>query len=94
MLFSLHCRDKADHVQLRMDTRERHLAYLTGFAEKIVFGGPMLAEDGKTPIGSLLVVDFPDKSAAEAFAAGDPYAEAGLFAETSITPVRQVFPKT
>ncbi|GAB5467660.1 MAG: YciI family protein [Rhodospirillales bacterium] len=93
MLFALYCKDKADHLQVRKDTRDSHLAYLKGFADSMVFGGPLLAEDGTTPIGSLLVVDLADREAVEAFAAGDPYAKAGLFAETRITGVKQVFPQ-
>ena len=93
MLFALICRDRADGGQLRADNRQAHLAYLQGHEDQIVFGGPLLADDGQRPIGSLLVIDVPDRWAAEAFAAGDPYAEAGLFAKVSIEATRQVFPK-
>ncbi len=92
MLFAIYCRDKADHLDLRKATRAEHLPYLKSFADKMVFAGPLLAEDGETPIGSLLVLDLEDRAAAEAFAAGDPYANVGLFAETTITGVRQVLP--
>jgi uncharacterized protein YciI len=53
-----------------------------------------LTDDGARPLGSLLVVDCDDRRAAEAFAAGDPYAKANLFAEVTITALRQVLPKT
>jgi hypothetical protein len=53
----------------------------------------LLAEDGTTPIGSLLVVEAADRAAIEAFCAADPYALAGLFAEVRQTPWRQVLPK-
>lgn len=92
MLFTIYCRDKADGLELRKATRPAHIEYLKAFAESFVFAGPLLADDGETPIGSVLVVELEDKAAAEAFAAGDPYAKAGLFAATSITGVRQVFP--
>jgi uncharacterized protein YciI len=39
-----------------------------------------------------MVMDFPDKRSAEAFAEGDPYAEAGLFGQVSIRPFRKVLP--
>ncbi len=94
MLFAIYCRDKADHLHLRQATRADHLPYLERFADKMVFAGPLLADDGETPIGSLLVLDLEDRAAAESFAAGDPYAKAGLFAETTITGVRQVYPKS
>jgi hypothetical protein len=50
----------------------------------------VLDADGN-PNGSLLVVDVADRAAAEALAAGDPYAEAGLFDSVTIRAFRQVF---
>ena len=93
MLFSFYCRDRANHEQVRAANRPEHLAYLEKAGSQLVFAGPLLTDDGAKPLGSLLVVDCADRRAAEAFAAGDPYAKAGLFAEVSIAAVRQVFPK-
>lgn len=93
MQFAIYCLDKPDSLQLRLDTRPTHLVYLDSFEDKLVFAGPLLAEDGKSPIGSLLVFEGADAAAAKAFADGDPYAKAGLFAQVTIRPVRQVYPK-
>jgi uncharacterized protein YciI len=41
-------------------------------------------------LGSLLIVDFEDRQAAEAFAAADPYAKAGLFAQVDIVAWKKV----
>jgi uncharacterized protein YciI len=90
MLFSLSCTDKPGSLDLRMTTRPSHLAYLNAHVATIVLGGPVLDADGK-PCGSLLVIDVADRAAAEAFAAGDPYAKAGLFESTVIRPFRAVF---
>ena len=43
--------------------------------------------------GSLIVADFPDLDAAEAWAGDDPYVHAGVYAEMLIRPFKQVFPK-
>ena len=43
--------------------------------------------------GSLIVADFPDLDAAEAWAGEDPYVQAGVYAEMLIRPFKQVFPK-
>jgi uncharacterized protein YciI len=43
------------------------------------------------PCGSLLVVEAADRAAAEAFAAADPYAKAGLFESVVVRPFRAVF---
>ena len=89
MLFSITCHDKPDHLALRMSTRPSHLAYLAPFAAGIVVAGPLLDAQGQ-PCGSAFVLDCADRAAAEAFAAGDPYAEAGLFAATTIFGFRMV----
>lgn len=94
MLFALICNDKPDQLQLRMDTRPDHVAYLTGLNEKGVLklAGPMLDGDGK-PNGSLLVIEAESHDAAKAVAAGDPYAKAGLFAATEIRQWNWTFNK-
>ena len=87
MHFVIHAIDRSDAGSLREHTRPTHLDYLGGF--DVVFGGPMLDDDGAM-CGSLIVVQAEDRAAAEAFAAGDPYALAGLFATVTITAMRPV----
>ncbi len=74
-----------------MATRPVHLAYIATAVDDILVAGPLLDGDGQ-PMGSLLIIDFPDRKAAVAFAAGDPYALAGLFASVAVTAWRKVFP--
>ena len=93
MQFAIYSVDKTGHAKLRTDTRPTHLDYLRRHAARIVIAGPLLDEAGEASIGSLLIMDFPDRAAVEAFAAGDPYAKAGLFASVRITPWRKVFPE-
>jgi len=93
MLFSLYCLDKPNSLDLRMERRPDHVAYLEKQAGIIVYGGPLLDEQADQPIGSLLIIDVADQAAAVAFSINDPYSVAGLFAETSIRPTRKVFPK-
>ena len=90
MLFMLICTDRPGGLDLRMATRPAHLAYLETEAARIMSGGAMLDPEGK-PCGSLLVIEAADRTEAEAFAAGDPYAKAGLFESTVIRPYRMVF---
>ncbi|MBL4800910.1 MAG: hypothetical protein JKY45_03380 [Emcibacter sp.] len=86
MHFIILAEDKADSLQLRMDNRPAHLDY----AQKqgcVVLAGPLLTEgDAPKPRGSMLIIEVADRAAAEAFAAGDPYAVAGLFAKVDIHP--------
>ncbi len=92
MHFAIICCDKAANGEVRQKVRPAHLAYLEKHRPRILAAGPMLTEDGKTPTGSLLILDFKDLAAARAFAAGDPYNAAGLFESVTIRPWRQVFP--
>ena len=84
-LFAITSRDKPDHLDLRMNTRESHLVHLRSLGDRLIAAGPTLDGDGK-PNGSLVVIDAADAAAAEAFAANDPYAKAGLFAVTDVSP--------
>jgi len=77
MLIALIARDKPGALQIRLDTREKHVAYLkeSGMVSQ---AGPLLDADGGM-IGSLVVLDVEDMAQAEAWAANDPYKAAELF---------------
>ncbi|MDP2732472.1 MAG: YciI family protein [Hoeflea sp.] len=92
MFYALICKDKPGSLELRMATRPPHVEYLKGLEAKGVLkmAGPLLGDDEK-PIGSLLVVAAGDRTEAEAVAAGDPYAIAGVFATTEIRPFNWTF---
>jgi hypothetical protein len=92
MLFAFICKDKPDHLQLRLDVRPDHVAFLNGLndAGALKFAGPFLDDDGK-PCGSLVVVEAKDRQAAGDIAANDPYAKAGLFEAIEIRPWNWVF---
>ena len=90
MLFALICTDRPGSLDLRMATRPMHLAYLEQQVGRVMSGGAMLDPEGK-PCGSVLVIEAADRAEAEAVAAGDPYARAGLFESTLIRPFRQVY---
>ncbi|WP_199553497.1 YciI family protein [Sandaracinobacteroides hominis] len=91
-VYAIHCIDKPQQRELRASTREQHLAYLESAIEQVLVAGPLLDDEG-LPIGSMLLMEFPDRRAAVAFAAEDPYARAGLFASVAVTAWRQVFPR-
>lgn len=92
MLFVLYCLDKPGHEQVRLDNRSAHLAFLEKHKDRLVAAGPLQTDDGSSMVGSLLVMDFEDRRAAEAFAAGDPYAAAGLFRSVAIHRWKKVLP--
>ena len=85
--FALHCVDKPNALDLRMATREAHIAYIREQAETIRLAGPYLDDKGDM-CGSLLVIEVADLAAAQAFSAADPYAKAGLFERVEVRPFR------
>lgn len=85
-LYVFHGFDKAGALELRKATRAAHLAWIETLAPRVKIGGPMLAEDGQTPVGSMLVVEADTLDAAQALFAMDPYALAGLWHSTSVRP--------
>ena len=87
--FVLLCRDKPDCLSLRMETRPAHLEYFQSFGNKLHLAGPMLDGDNQ-PIGSLIIVEAEDETAARVIAAGDPYNKAGLFADVGVIPFKSV----
>ena len=93
MHFVFRCLDRPDAAEVRRVNRDAHLAHLARVEAQIVAAGPLLSDDGERMIGSLLVIDFADRAAAEAFARADPYARAGLFSSVSITPWKRVYPR-
>lgn len=90
MLFAIYALDKTGSTELRAATRPTHLAYLDGFVSQMVLAGPLLNDAGQA-IGSLLVIEAENQSAAETLAAADPYAKAGLFESVTIRPYRAVY---
>jgi uncharacterized protein YciI len=94
MLFAVICKDKPGSLQVRLDTRPEHIAFLEGLNgdKKLAFAGPFLDAEGK-PNGSLVVVEASDLTGAQALSAADPYAKAGLFESVEIRPWNWTFNK-
>ena len=87
MLVALIARDKPGALEIRKANRDAHLAYIedTGVVAQ---AGPLI-ENGDMA-GSLVILDVADMAAAEAWAAADPYAKAGLFASVELIEWKKV----
>jgi uncharacterized protein len=89
MLFVLTATDKPNALALRMATRTAHFEYARATGN-VKLGGPFL--DGKGDMaGSLIIFEAADLEAARKWAANDPYAKAGLFAQSDIRPWKATF---
>ncbi|MFQ5618395.1 MAG: YciI family protein [Rhodospirillales bacterium] len=93
MIFVITCVDKPGHGPVRKENRTAHLAYLRDAGDTLFAAGPTLSDDASTVTGSVIMVDVADKQAAEAFAANDPYARAGVFESVTIKAWKKVFPE-
>lgn len=85
-LYVFHGLDKPGALELRKATRQSHLDWIASLSPRVKIGGPMLADDGATPLGSMLVVEADTLDAAKTLFAQDPYAIAGLWASTTVRP--------
>ena len=76
--------DRPNSLELRLATREAHLAYVKATTHvQLRVAGPFLDNDGKM-IGSMLVVEADDPAHVAEFVKNDPYGKAGLFQSTDI----------
>ena len=82
-LFLINARDKAGSLDVRMANRDAHLAYASDHMDQIKVAGPVLNEAGDMA-GSTLIMEFETLEDAQAWAANDPYAKAGLFEHVEV----------
>jgi uncharacterized protein YciI len=86
-LFVIHALDAPGKLQTRLDAYADHRAYLAAADAQgvtIAASGPLVSDDGATPVGSLLLVEASSIEVARRFNAGDPFAKAGLWANVSV----------
>ncbi len=88
MRVALITRDKRDALQIRLDNRDAHLAYIaeTGVVE---MAGPFLDPAGKM-CGSMIIMNVETLAEAQAWADNDPYSKAGLFENVRVEKWKKV----
>jgi len=89
MLYIIYQEDRPDGAAVRAANRDAHFAYLEKNRDILFLGGALLAEDGTTRTGSVLVINVPDRAAAEAFSREEPFRKAGLFSSVKISRMRR-----
>jgi uncharacterized protein YciI len=92
MLFAIFMVDKPGMIETRMSLRPAHVEYVLAVKDRITISGPLLSDDGQQ-IGSLLVMEWPDRAACEAWIDTDPWAQAGIYATRQIYPFSKSLPK-
>ncbi len=89
MLYIIYQIDGPDSAEIRGATRDDHFKYLDDHEDILVLGGALLAEDGKTRTGSVLIINVDSLEAAQAFSENEPFRRAGLFARVEINRMRR-----
>lgn len=99
MWYAFIAEDVPGTLEQRMAARPRHLARLEQLESegRLLLAGPHPAIDSENPgtagfSGSLVVAEFDSLSDAEAWAAADPYKEAGVYASLRVKPFKKVLP--
>ena len=87
-MYAIICTDKDGALEIRKANREAHLAYAA--ETPVVYLGPFLDDVSGAMKGSLVVLDVDTRAEAEAWAANDPYAKAGLFQKARIERFKKV----
>lgn len=93
MLFALIAHDKPGHEHMRIENRSAHLDFAMGEDSPVRIAGPLMSDDGRQMIGSILIFEAESLDAAKQWAELDPYARAGLFASVDIRPWKWVIGK-
>ena len=89
MLYIIYQKDSPGSAALRAAHRQAHFDYLDANAECLVLGGALLADDGETRTGSVLIINVGDRDAAERFSENEPLRKAGVFEQVKITRMRR-----
>jgi hypothetical protein len=87
MHFVIHAIDKPNILETRARHYRAHRVHLdesVKYGVQIVSAGPLVAEDGETPVGSLFVVEAKDRVAIDAFTRSDPYHVHGVWARIDV----------
>jgi uncharacterized protein YciI len=93
MLFVLMGLDRqGDGAEVRRQNRAAHLQFVVENEDKFRYGGALL-DDNQKMIGSLMMVELPDRAALDHFLKTEPYSRAGLFEPYVVRETRQVVPQ-
>lgn len=100
MLYAILSVDVTDSLSKRQSVRPAHLQRLQELQDqgRLIIAGPHPAVDSNTPgdagfTGSLVIAEFSDLAEAQKWADIDPYVAAGVYANVTVKPFKQVFPQ-
>lgn len=99
MLYAIIGEDREDSLGQRLEVRPEHLQRIEALQSegRLLLAGPHPAIDSEDPgpagfSGSLIVAEFADLTAAQAWANDDPYVKTGVFQNVTVKPFKKVLP--
>ena len=99
MWYAIEGFDGTDVLARRMAARPAHLARLNALRDtgRLLLAGACPAIDAEDPgptgfSGSIVIAEFPSLTEAQAWAAEDPYVDAGVYQRVEVRPFRRVLP--
>ena len=99
MLYIIMAEDKPGTLDKRLQARPSHLDRLHALQNeaRLIMAGPCPAIDSNDPgsagfTGSLIIAEFSSLEAAQAWAAADPYIDAGVYEKVTVKPFKKVLP--
>lgn len=87
MFFVIHATDKENALEQRAKHFREHRIHLDQSGKhgvSVLMAGPLVADDGETPVGSLFVIEAKDRAAVDAFTRTDPYCSNGVWERIDI----------
>ena len=84
MLFVYSAIDCHNKSELRAKNNIAHVKYVYNHGIKIIHAGPLVCDDGVSPIGTLIIVEASSRMVVQKFIDNDPYVKAGLFCQISL----------
>ena len=76
--------DQPDGMTLRKEHRDLHENYLDLHADKILARGPLVEDDGRKSVGTMILLDIPNLDAAREFISDEPFYNADTYAESNL----------
>ena len=76
--------DAPGMIEKRKELQPAHRQFLMDRADITMMRGPMVDEDGTTPVGSAFMFDVPDMTAGRAMWAEEPNNKAGIYSSVEV----------
>ena len=86
MQFLIKAYDGEGMLEKRMEVRPRHLEGMKALGKQIICAGGLLDDEGKMK-GSVLIVDFPDRAAVNAYLDHETYVVEGVWQKIEVEPL-------